>query len=158
MQINPQLLVMLLHLEAQLRGYMMDNLTEEDLAFRVPSNPTLGELCREMGNVERFYLESFKTGKLIWDVQRDDTPETAASLEKLKAWYKALDEEFEAVLTAIPDSEFEAKEVERSGRSMPAGAHYHTYHEAVLIFCAKCSVYLRMMGKPLNEMWIDWIG
>ena len=65
----------------------------------------LGELGREMGNVERSYLDSFKTRKLIWDRQRDDSAETAARVETLRAWYKALDEEFELVLLAIPESE-----------------------------------------------------
>lgn len=158
MQMNSELLIMLLHLEAQLRGYLMDNLTDADLAFRVPGNPTLGEQYREMGNVERAYLESYKARKLEFDVQRDDSPVTAASVAKLKAWFKTLDEEFEAAIKAIPDGEMDTTMIERSGRNMPAGVHYQTYHEAVLIFCAKCSVYLRMIDKPLNEMWLDWIG
>jgi hypothetical protein len=125
---------------------------------RVPGNPTLGEVCREMGNVERSYLEAFKARKLTWGVKRDDTSQTAASVEKLKAWYQALDDEFESVLLGIPESDYQTMSVERGGRTLPAGAFYQNYHEALLMFCGRCSVYLRMMGKPLNEQWINWIG
>ncbi len=158
MDITPQFLAEFLRMATQMRTDMMNDLTDTDLAVRVPGNPTLGEVCRDWGNVERFYLNSFKTGRLNMDRPEDVSTETATSVQKLKAWYQALDNEFEAVLTAIPNSEFATMTVERSGRNLPAGMHYHTYHEAILIFCAKCSVYLRMMGKPLNDQWIDWIG
>lgn len=141
-----------------LRSYLLDNLTDADLAFRAEGNPTLGELCREMGNTESAYVNSFKTFKMDWSAGRDNTPATAASVEKLQAWYAALDAEFETVLQAIPDSDFQTKLVDRGGWSMPAGGQFHTYREALLIFCGKCSVYLRMMGKPLNQQWKDWIG
>ena len=44
----------LLHLTTALRTQMMDSLTDADLAFHFPNNPTLGQLCREIGNVEVF--------------------------------------------------------------------------------------------------------
>ena len=158
MEMNPEFFVWFMKMTTAMRVFMIDNLTDADLAVRIEGNPTLGEVCREMGNTEREYLNSFKTCHFTTDIPRDDSPETAASVDKLKAWYQALDDEFEAVLKAIPDDEFAAMEVERSGRSMPAAMHYHTYHEALLIFYAKCSVYLRMLDKPLNEQWLDWIG
>ena len=158
MELTPQYLVAFMRFTTQMRTDMLDQLTEADLAVRVPGNPTMGEMCREMGNVERCYLEAFRTHKLIWDVQRDDSPQTAASLEKLKAWYQALDQEFESVLLAVPESDFQMLTVARGSRSMPASAFYQNYHEALLIFCGRCSVYLRMMGKPLSQQWIDWIG
>jgi hypothetical protein len=155
---NPDFLVMLMDMTTAMRISMMDDLTDADLAVRISGNPSLGELCREMGNTERDYLNSYKTGTHIEGSQRDDSPEMAASVEKLKAWYQALDDEFKATLKAIPDSEFEGKTIDRSGHTMPATMHYHTYHEALLIFYAKCSVYLRMMGKPLSEQMVGWIG
>lgn len=166
MKITPQILVQLLKTASNLRTYMLNNLDDAELDFRVPGNPTLGELCREMGNIERAYLDSFKTLKMAnwntqsesFDAERDETMETATRVEKLKQWYKSLDEEFETVLMGIPESEFELMKIERSGRSIPADWHYHTYHEALLIFCARCGVYLRMMNKPLNKQWLDWIG
>lgn len=158
MTLTPEFLVMFLKMTTQMRVYMMEQLTDADLAVRIEGNPSLGEICREMGNTERVYLNAFKTGEHRTDVQRDDSPETAASVAKLQAWYQALDEEFIAVLMAKSDAEFEQMTIVRSGRSMPAWMHYHTYHESILIFCAQSVVYLRMLGKPLNEQWLDWIG
>src|SRR5688500_9997251 len=57
-----------LHLEYQaIRKQMMPMLTDEDLRFSPGgSNPTLGELCRVMGEVQRSYIDSFKTFKQDW--------------------------------------------------------------------------------------------
>jgi hypothetical protein len=157
MTMNPQELD-ILHLTTALRTQMMDSLTDADLAFSFPNNPTLGELYRGMGDVERSYIDSFKTFKQAWDV-RNTEPGLDLSVERLKAWYKALDEELDAVLKAIPDGDFQTKVVDRGGGfMMPLGAQFHTYREAILIFCGKCSVYLRAMGKPVSEQWRDWIG
>jgi DinB family protein len=146
----------ILHLTTKLRAEMMDLLTDSDLAFRIPNNPTLGELCREMGDVERSYIDSFKTLKQVWDVKNTE-PGLDGSIEKLKAWYKALDTELDTVLSAIPDADLQTKMVDR-GFPMPLGGQFHTYREALLIFCGKCSVYLRAMGKPLGEQFQGWIG
>jgi hypothetical protein len=146
----------ILHMTTALRTQMMDSLTDADLAFTFPNNPTLGELCRTMGDVERSYIDSFKTLKQVWNV-RNTEPGLDGSVERLKAWYKALDEELLAALTAIPDEDFQTKIVDR-GFPMPLGGQFHTYREAILIFCGKCNVYLRTMGKPLPQQWQDWIG
>ena len=146
----------LLHLTTALRTQMLDSLTDADLAFTFPSNPTLGELCVKMGDVERAYIDSFKTRKMTWDV-RNTEPGLSGSVERLKAWYKALDDEFDAVLTAIPDADFQTQTIDR-GFTIQFGAQFHVYREAILIACGKCSVYLQTMGKPLSEQWQGWIG
>jgi hypothetical protein len=149
----------LLHLTTALRTQMMDSLTDADLAFQFPNNPTLGELCRDMGYVERAYIDSFKTLRHPWEVLGNKEPGLDGSVERLKAFYKMLDEEFEAVLLAIPDADLQTKMIDRGGGfMMPLGGQFHTYREAMLIHCGKCSVYLRAMGKPLNQQWRDWIG
>jgi hypothetical protein len=147
-----------MHLTTALRTQMMDLLTDADLAFSPPNNPPLGELCREIGHVEGIYIESFKTLKHNWQ-----KPATGVGLEKsveqLKAWYKTLDAELDAVLQAIPDGDFQTKTVDRGGGfMMPLGGQFHTYREAILIFCGKCDVYLRALGKPLPKQWREWIG
>jgi hypothetical protein len=154
---NPQELN-IFHLTTALRTSMMDSLTDADLAFSLLKNPTLGELCRNMGDVERAYIDSFKNLKMAWDV-RNTEPGLDSSVERLKAWYKALDDEFVDVLTAIPDAELQTKMIDRGGGFiLPMGGQYHVYREALLIFCARCSVYLWAMGKPMNEQWQTWIG
>jgi hypothetical protein len=146
----------ILHLTTNLRTQMMNSLTDADLAFQFPNNPTLGELCRVMGDVERSYIDSFKTLKQVWDVRNTEAG-LDGSVARLKAWYKTLDEELDAVLSAIPDSDFQTKIVDR-GFPIPLGGQFHVYREALLIFCARCSVYLRAMGKPLDQQFVDWIG
>jgi len=146
----------ILHETTALRTKMMDTLTDADLAFKFENNPTLGELCVYMGDVERSYIDSFKNFKQVWD-KRNIEPGLGSSVEKLKAWYKALDEEFDLVLNAIPVADFQSKTIDR-GWTIPAGAQFHVYREAILIFCGKCDVYLRAMGKPLSEQWQGWTG
>jgi len=158
MAIAQEYLVGLLRYTSQMRTSMLNSLTDADLAVAVAGNPTLGELCREMGNVERCYILAFMTRQLVWGLQRDDSPETAASVEKLKAWFHALDEEFTSVLQTLPLADYEAMQVARGTRLLPADAFYQNYHEALLIFCGRCSVYLRLLGKPLDEQWLSWIG
>jgi hypothetical protein len=154
---NPQEL-QILHLTTALRTQMMDALTDADLAFTFPNNPTLGELFRTMGDVERSYIDSFKTFKQTWAV-RNTEPGLEASVERLKTWYQALDAELDAALEAIPQGDLQTKVVDRGGGfMMQLGAQFHTYREAILIFCGKCSVYLRALGKPLGKQWQDWIG
>src|ERR1041385_9039776 len=91
-----------LHQTTAIRGQMMDVLTDADLAFKFPNNPTLGELCAYIGDVERAYIDSFKTRKLAWGSHNTEQG-LSSSVEKLKARYKVLDEELDSVLNAIPD-------------------------------------------------------
>lgn len=45
-----------------LRTHLMDCLTNEDLRYQLPGdNPTLGGLCKEMGDIEYSYIQSLKT-------------------------------------------------------------------------------------------------
>lgn len=153
---NPQELD-LLHMTNALRTQMLDSLSDADLAFKLPNNPTLGELCREMGDVQRSYIDSFKTLKQVWDVRNQEAG-LDSSVEKLKAWYKALDEELVAVLQAIPAADFQTKVVDRGGFTPSLSTQFHIYREALLIFYGKASVYLKALGKTLSEQWQTWIG
>lgn len=73
---------------------------------------------------------------------------------------ESCDAQTEAALKAIPDADFQTKAVDRSGGGfmMPLGGQFHTYREALLIHCGKCSVYLRALGKELPLQWRQWIG
>jgi len=141
-----------------LRTQMLETLTDVDLTFALPNNPSLGDLCRGMGHVEAAYINSFKTFKHDWGV-RAANEERTNTVEGLKVWYKTLDEEFAAILKAIPDEDLQTKTIDRGGSFIVSlGAQFHIYREALLIFCGKCNVYLLALGKPLSPQWLGWIG
>jgi hypothetical protein len=95
---------------------------------------------------------------MSWDV-RNEEPGLAGSVERLVAWYAALDQELEDVLSGIPEAQFRDGHVQRDdGFEMPTGAQFHAWREAILIFCAKADVYRRALGKPRSEHWGHWIG
>ena len=148
----------LLRLTTALRTELLASLSDEDLAFTLPGNPPLGDLCKDIGDTEHAYLDSFRTRRLVWDVKNDE-PGIARSVERLQAWYARLDTDLESALEAIPEDEFRTARVDRGeGFSMPMPAQFQTYREALLIFCAKADVYVRAMGRHRGEQWEDWIG
>ena len=147
----------LLRLTTALRTQLLESLTDADLGFALPGNPPLGDLCRDIGDTERAYIDSFRTRRLLWDT-RNEEPGLDRSVERLQAWYAGMDAELEAALAAIPADEFRTGRIDRGeGFMMPIGSQFHTYREAILIFCAKADVYLRAMGNHRGEQWEDWI-
>lgn len=87
-----------LHQTQALRDQLMDILSDADLRYKLPgSNPTLGEVCREIGEVETDYIVSFKTFKIDFSYRH---PGIAHSVEHLKAWYKSNIAALDAALTA----------------------------------------------------------
>jgi hypothetical protein len=54
-----------------LRDELMEILTDDDLGFRVEgTNASLGALCREIGEIEHSYVESFKTFQQDFDYRK----------------------------------------------------------------------------------------
>lgn len=147
----------LLHDMFRLRNEMMANLSDADLAYKLPGNPTFGELCKSMGEVEQSYIDSFKTFKLDFSY-RNHEPGLATSVAKLNDWFKKLDDELVATLNALSEADVQTKLVDRGGWTMPVVAQFHTYREALLIFYGKADVYLKALDKPLTQQWKDWIG
>lgn len=147
----------ILEMTDNLRNQLMDLLSDDDLSFSISNNPTLGALCRKMGEIQQSYLDSFKTLKQDWGYRVPNAAELEGSVEKLKAWYAKLNGEMKAALEAHTEDDAPAKIVDR-GFPMSLGAQVHTYREALLIFYAKASVYLRVMGKTMPEQWVHWIG
>lgn len=141
----------------RLRNEMMANLSDADLAYKLPGNPTFGELCKSMGEVEQSYIDSFKTFKLDFSY-RNPEPGLATSVAKLNDWFKKLDDELVATLNALSEADVQTKLVDRGGWTMPVVAQFHTYREALLIFYGKADVYLKALDKPLTQQWKDWIG
>lgn len=146
----------LLHMTHALRIQMFDLLTDADLAYTLPHNPSLGALCREMGDVQVAYTNSFKTYKLDFSYHHaDKTVET--NLANLKAWFVKLDADLDATLAALSEADLQ-KPIDRGGWSPLPEVNYHTYREALLIFYGKAAVYLKALQKPLPQQWQAWIG
>lgn len=145
------------HETQNLRDQMMNILTDADLGFSPgPGAMTLGELCREMGEVQHMYIQSFKTFRHDWSY-RNPEPELERSVAKLSDWYKQLDAELLAALEALTDSDLN-KPVDRGGFAPSAGTQAHIYREGLLIFYGKASIYLKLLKKQMTDQWRGWIG
>ncbi len=81
-----------------LRTQLMEILTDEELSYSVGGvNPTLGSLCRTIGEVQHAYIQSFKTFKLDFSYRNPD-PELEQSVPKLIVWFADLDQELQATI------------------------------------------------------------
>jgi hypothetical protein len=101
-------------LKASVRRYdLLQTLTDSDLAYTLPGdNPTLGALCREFGDVEYSYIQSFKTFKHDWSY-RSTEPALATSVAHLRAWYTTLDTEFETVVRGFSEADLHHTQIDR---------------------------------------------
>ena len=142
-----------------LRGQLMEMISDQDLAYKLlGANPTFGELCEEMGYIQQAYIHSFKTFKLDW-TYRDSKPEATNSVGSLNAWYKQLDVELVEALSGLSEDDIHNKQIDR-GHGFIASPYvqFQIYREALLVFYAKASVYLKALEKPFNEQWKSWVG
>ncbi len=142
-----------------LRNQLLDILSDADLHYR-PADviPTLGQLCREIGDVEYSYIQSFKTFTQDFDYQNDETG-IETSVEKLTIWFAQLDKELKAVVEKLTEDDIENRKIERDAEfKVSLQVQLEIYKEALLIFYGKVSVYLKIMQKPLPQQWKDWIG
>jgi len=142
-----------------LRDQLMEILTDEDLLFRPGDrNEPLGELCREIGETERSYIQSFKTFTQDFSY-RNEEPELARSVGMLVAWFRELDQELKSTIEALSEKDLQNRVVDRGGGFiLPIHIQLDVYKEALLIFCGKVSVYLKALGKSRPEQWQEWIG
>ncbi len=146
--------------EAQVERYdLIGALTDSDLAYKLPGdNPTLGELCREIGEVEHNYIQSFKTFKYE-PSYRTTEPDLATSVGRLHTWYRTLDQEFETVMRGFSENDLHQKQIDRGGGFTPSlHTQFEIYREALLMFYAKASVYLKALQKRVNDWWHTGIG
>ena len=138
------------------RTAMLAQLTDGDLAYALPGNMTLGDLCREMGETEHGYVAAFSRFEHEWGYRHPD-PSVATSVAALRAWYEQLDGDLLAALNALTDDDIATRRL-RGGGWASVTKESHLYREALLIFYAKAGLYLRALDKPLSEEWIDWMG
>jgi uncharacterized damage-inducible protein DinB len=146
-----------------LRGELVDRLTNGDLEFRLGgASLTLGALCREMGEVEYAYIESFRSFRQDF-AYRHPQDGVEHDVAALRAWYADLDRELMAALDALSDEDVSQRHITRGDPSADAFSllppqQLDVYREALLIFYGKVSIYLRAMGKPLPGHWPAWIA
>jgi hypothetical protein len=147
----------------QRRDELMELLRDDDLAFRPGADTfSLGELCREIGDIEHSYVEALRTFRQDFDWRNPD-PRMEQSVAALTAWYADLDRDLLAAIEALTEDDIAARRVKRvqlllDDFSPLAAQELDIYREALLIFYAKVSVYLRIMRRELPEAWISWIG
>jgi hypothetical protein len=139
----------------------MKILADDDLGYRVGgTNPSLGALCREIGDIERSYIESFKTFRLDFEYRNAD-PRLETSVAALSSWYADLDSELSAVLEDLSEEDVANRTIDRTdfpGFAPHLRVQLDIYKEALLIFYSKVDVYLRALEKTPTEHWRKWIG
>jgi hypothetical protein len=142
-----------------LRDQLMDILTDADLSYRLPGeNPTLGFLCREIGETEVSYIQSFKTFTQDFSYHTEE-PGLENSAGKLAAWFKGLDAELKTTVGALSEDDLKNRVIDRGGGfTLPPQIQLEVYKEALLIFYGKVSVYLKAMAKPRPKQWQEWIA
>jgi hypothetical protein len=145
-----------------LRPILLEILTDDDLGFRLGgTTATIGELCREIGEIEFSYIESLKTFRQDFSYRHPE-PKVETSVEALRAWYLTLDHDLEAAIAAISEDDIANRRIVRddfdidSFSPLPA-VQLDIYREALLIFYGKVSIYLRALDKPLPPRWQEWI-
>lgn len=149
----------LFQLYQKLRPQLLEVIDDDDLTFS-PGGvaPTLGELCRELGETQRSYIDSFRTFALDFSYRHPD-PSVIESVAALRAWYEALDAELAEAIGALSAEDATNRVVDRGGNfRVPLHIQLDIYKEALLIFCGKVWVYLKVMGKAAPEQWREWIG
>jgi hypothetical protein len=142
-----------------LREQLTGILADEDLRFSPGgANPPLGELCREIGETEQSYIQSFKTWTQTFSYGRSD-PALAQSVVRLAAWYAELDQELRAAIEGLTEEDLAGRMIDRGGDfRLPPQIQLDVYKEALLIFYGKAITYLKAMGKEPPQQWREWIG
>ena len=146
-----------------LRDQLMELLDDVDLDLRLGGDTTsLGALCREIGEVEKTYVESFRTFRQDFSYHNPD-PELEHSVAALKAWFAELDRDLMTSVAALSEDDIAHRRIIRGDfdeeffSPLPK-FQLDVYREALLIFYGKVSVYLRAVERPLPQQWRDWIG
>ncbi len=146
-----------------LRDQLMGVITDDDLGYRLGgATATLGALCREIGEIERSYVDSFKTFRQDFGYRHPD-PAIENDVVALSSWFAELDRDLLAAVAGLSEDDIANRRIVRGDFDVDDFAplpkvQLDVYREALLIFYGKVSVYLRAMGKTLPRQWQEWIG
>ncbi|MDX1615706.1 MAG: hypothetical protein R3300_15445 [Candidatus Promineifilaceae bacterium] len=142
-----------------LRNQLMDVLSDQDLHFRPDEkNLPLGILCREIGETQQAYIDSFKSFELTFDY-RNMEEGIATSVERLSAWYATLDQALREAVAGLSEEQIQGQLIDRGGDfQVPPLINLDIYKEALIIFYGKASIYLQALEKLPSQRWRHWIG
>lgn len=89
-------------------------------------------------------------GRCLTADGRDGTPTPARG---------PLDQDFETILREFSEDDLHHKQIDRGHGFTPSPyVQFQIYHEALLMFYAKASVYLKALQKAVNDEWQAGIG
>jgi uncharacterized damage-inducible protein DinB len=143
----------------RLRNQLMEILTDEDLRFSPGgTNPTFGALCKEIGEIEYAYIESFKNFQIDFSY-RNPEPGLEQSVARLTTWFAELDQELKATIAGLSEEEVQNRMVVRGPDfQLSPQIQLNVYQEALLIFYGKATVYCKALNKELPQQFREWIG
>ena len=142
-----------------MRDHLLTLVTDADLAYRLPgTNPGVGELLVEMGDLQGVYTHSFATFTMDW-AHRELAPPSPVTVAGLRAWFDAQDAAMDAALSRLGEDELRIDRIDR-GQGFIASpfVQHQVYREAVYIYYGKLSVYLRALERDPGPEWAAWIG
>jgi hypothetical protein len=76
----------------------------------------------------------------------------------LKAWNEKLDADLLDAIAKLSDDDIQNRQIERGGFSPNPQVQLFVFREAILIFCAKVSIYLRVLQIEFPDQWKSWIA
>jgi hypothetical protein len=142
-----------------MRDHVLTVVSDADLAHKLPgSNPMLGELLVEMGNIQGIYTHSFETFTLDWS-HRLLPPPDPITIGSLRAWFDAHDDAMKRALDRFTPEELRVDRIDREhGFIASPFVQHEIYREAVYIFYGKLSVYLKALERDPGPEWAAWVG
>ncbi|MGA9531696.1 MAG: hypothetical protein WBR18_03175 [Anaerolineales bacterium] len=147
----------LMRLYMGLRDQLMGHLTDDALGFSPGGgNPPLSDLCRQIGEVQTSYIQSFRTFEQDFSYRHPDST-IGGSVEGLQSWYEELDADLEMALDQLSANDLAARIDRGGGFEVTPAIQLEIYKEALLIFYGKTSVYLKALDIQLGGRWESWI-
>ncbi len=146
----------LLKLYLPMRGHILDALKDEDLSFQPKNLPSFSDILIQIGEWQGGYLDGFRNFSQDFSYRNED-PERATSLAKLRSWYEGMDEEIEAAIEMMSDEDVENRGIDRGGWEASVEWNLRIWQECLVIFYTKALVSFKLMGKEVPESVAQWI-